>query len=73
MAPTLPMRSLGQQGLKASAQGLGIASVDPQPDPIHHSKDKTDLENALALHVSRFPFLQAAWACQLRTKTRPVQ
>ena len=41
MGPTLPVRSLGQQGLQASVQGLGTASVRPQPDPIYHSEHRS--------------------------------
>ena len=41
MAPTLPVRSLGQQGLQASVQGLGTASVHLQSDPIHHSEHRS--------------------------------
>ena len=58
MAPAIPVRSMGQQGLKASAQGLGETS------PAGLCKLRTTFD----VRVSNLAVSQAAWECQWPTK-----
>ena len=59
MAPQLPMRSLGRQGLKASAQGLGTST------PAGNCMCVTFLAVTSLLVV----YCKAAWECRQLTKT----
>ncbi|DBB09648.1 hypothetical protein WJX82_009067 [Trebouxia sp. C0006] len=56
MAPTLPMRSLGQQGLKASAQGLGCMGMSTaykdKASPVTDEESIATIHKALELGVT---------------------
>lgn len=58
MAPQVPVRSLGRQGLKASAQGLGIITADCKCSPF------------VATNSLLVVCCKAAWGCRQLTKTQ---